>query len=280
MAESITDRFGFHKQSSGLDAWPGRAGFMAFLQLIEDNAAMFKEGTYAERPAAGENGRFYLVEGGGVLEGILFYDNGTTWSNVMRLNPAAGQPGAETALPIGSNSAESNRGNSYYAAHADHSHPYDFGWVKSRLPFMYGAGIGPGMFASVHADSQDYTTRGLIETGGMDRNLLVIKRAGVYKLSAGLFISGFSDPASSWKNGAIDLCICKNGSTDVANILSSVPVPTFDNSQGGIRRADVTWTARLAVDDFVSTGVYLRANMATSSGIPTTAYTMLHAEFI
>ena len=86
MAESVTDRFGFHKQSAGTDGWPGRAGFMAILDLIENNAAMFGQGTLAARPAAAaeKRGRVYVVTGDPTpwQNGAVYYDTGGTWEQI------------------------------------------------------------------------------------------------------------------------------------------------------------------------------------------------------
>lgn len=75
MAESVTPRFGFAKQSAGTDAWPGRVGFMAILDKIEGNAAMFASGTFAARPAAGKEGRIYRATD----TGVVYYDTGAAW---------------------------------------------------------------------------------------------------------------------------------------------------------------------------------------------------------
>jgi hypothetical protein len=83
MAESITPRFGFAKQSAGTDAWPGRSGFMAILDLIEGNAAMFKTGTYANRGAAGDVGRFYWSTD----TKQLLWDNGVAWEDTALAQP-------------------------------------------------------------------------------------------------------------------------------------------------------------------------------------------------
>jgi microcystin-dependent protein len=83
MAESDSPRFGVRRWSAGTDTF-SRAELDASMAAIEAKGAIFLQGTRAARPAAGVVGRYYMVVGDGTAanNGLLFYDNGSSWITV------------------------------------------------------------------------------------------------------------------------------------------------------------------------------------------------------
>jgi hypothetical protein len=65
----------------------------AIAEAIDAKAMAFVADTFAKRPAAGVNGRYFLATDGklsGTTEGDLYFDNGTAWSgprNVITTGP-------------------------------------------------------------------------------------------------------------------------------------------------------------------------------------------------
>lgn len=85
MAESITPRFGFKKQSAGTDAFPGRVGFMEFRDQVESQGAIdLQVANIGARPAAGKVGRYCWVASDSEIgnKPSLWRDNGAAWTRI------------------------------------------------------------------------------------------------------------------------------------------------------------------------------------------------------
>lgn len=80
MTVTATPRLALPQYSAGSDHVITRAELDAAFLSIETNVALFKEGTFALRPAAAaaNAGMFYLATD----TGVRFYSNGTTWTAV------------------------------------------------------------------------------------------------------------------------------------------------------------------------------------------------------
>lgn len=83
MAETLSSRFGLRNWGADTDG-PSRIEFNSNFSTLETNAAMYGQGILASRPAAGKAGRFYMVIGDSTAanNGILWYDNGSGWTQV------------------------------------------------------------------------------------------------------------------------------------------------------------------------------------------------------
>lgn len=80
MAKSRTPRMGVTRWTSGTDT-VRRLDFDDAYANIEKNGAMYVQGTLANRPAAGVEGRFYWVTGDSPSNnGKAYYDNGASWT--------------------------------------------------------------------------------------------------------------------------------------------------------------------------------------------------------
>ena len=278
MAESTTPRMGMKKSSTGTNPWPGRAGWMQMLQNIEDRTAKFAQGTFAQRPAAGEKGRFFLVESANNDDyDYLYYDDGFHWLAVAKFG-ASDDPLQQTQRLGYMDGANGNPGGSPYAARADHTHPYCFGYTRNRLALQWGETVGPGAFDG--AADQQYRIMVGMQTDGMDERLLTIKRAGVYKVTAAVHMEGFSEANSPWKTNTILLTIRKNGS-EPEHVIAASPVPGIQMpAVRNVREHQFTAYVQLAVDDYISAGFLLSANVATSSGVLTNGFKYISAEMV
>lgn len=81
MAESYTPRMGVRRWTDNGDTFTRDELDLSFVN-IEARAAIFGNGTLAARPAAGVQGRFYLLdstEPDAAQRGQLYYDTGTAW---------------------------------------------------------------------------------------------------------------------------------------------------------------------------------------------------------
>lgn len=81
MTLTKSPRLQITRWSAGSDP-VARTDFDSDSEQLEENAAMYAQGTLTARPAAGIEGRFYVVKGDLTTSnnGKLFYDNGTIWS--------------------------------------------------------------------------------------------------------------------------------------------------------------------------------------------------------
>ncbi|WBF78992.1 minor tail protein [Arthrobacter phage Bolt007] len=112
MAITTTPRFGAKKYGAGTDPHPTRTEHNALIDLIETQAAMFDDGTTAERPLPGKAGRFYRDK----QAGRTYLDDGTDWTDLA----TNGGGGAGATVVVG---AAGSEGVSTRSARADHSHP-------------------------------------------------------------------------------------------------------------------------------------------------------------
>lgn len=103
MAKTTTPRVQQTRWSSGNDTF-SRLDFDADAASLEQNVGLFKEGTLAERPAAGVTGRWYTVKGDATPahNGKRFYDNGANWQTERYANDfvAESTSNAATALVV------------------------------------------------------------------------------------------------------------------------------------------------------------------------------------
>lgn len=102
MAESNTTRLGLHRWSADTDT-VDRTEFDNTMAALEANVPMYVEGTRAARPAAGKGGRFYKVKGDttGIFNGMLFYDDGTSWVIVgANVEDASFRSSAANTIPL------------------------------------------------------------------------------------------------------------------------------------------------------------------------------------
>lgn len=113
MAVTTTPRLGLSRWSAGSDPWPARTGWDGQNGQLEAVAAIYSEGTLAERPAAvaGVTGRFYWAKD----THRLYYSDGTGWFEQGPIGGAG--PGGN--LAFGSDGIE---GVSSRSARSDHTH--------------------------------------------------------------------------------------------------------------------------------------------------------------
>lgn len=84
MTVSVTPRVKVYRWSAGTDPF-ARGQMDESHANLEALVAVATQGTFASRPAAGVGRAFYFVrEAGHVDDGILFYDDGTTWRAINR----------------------------------------------------------------------------------------------------------------------------------------------------------------------------------------------------
>lgn len=134
MAVTLTPRFGLVQLGADTDPFPTRAQLNADAAAVENNAAMFGQGTLAARPAAGKAGRYYWASDQAVGQKV-YYDNGSTWELTL---PTAGGP-ASAANPGDASAA----GTATAYARSDHKHALP-SWAASAVDLDYGSG-GPGI---------------------------------------------------------------------------------------------------------------------------------------
>lgn len=85
-----TTRLGL-AQYADTEAASFSAQINAISTVIDAKACIFLKGTFAGRPAAGIEGRYYLAENGtlsGCSEGDLYYDTGTVWVGPRNMLPS------------------------------------------------------------------------------------------------------------------------------------------------------------------------------------------------
>lgn len=120
MTVTQTPRFGFDVWSnSSTDLWPGRPGWNATLDKIEQAGCILLSGLLSARPAAGVARRFYWATD----NSRLYLDSGATWTEVSPTT-GGGIPAQNTVGGVG------QEGISRIAARSDHRHPHLGEWMQ------------------------------------------------------------------------------------------------------------------------------------------------------
>lgn len=78
MAVTTTSRFGVYRWSSGSDAFT-RTHMDTSHQMIEEKGAIYSQNTFANRPSAGVQGRFFFATD----TSAMYYDTGSAWADVQ-----------------------------------------------------------------------------------------------------------------------------------------------------------------------------------------------------
>lgn len=109
MAESYSPRMGVRRWSDNLDTFTRDELDQSFAN-IEARAAIFSNGTLANRPAPSKQGTFYLLdsnEPNAAIRGQLYYDTGVAWilvkfdlSSVIDSTATSGHSHALATLPV------------------------------------------------------------------------------------------------------------------------------------------------------------------------------------
>lgn len=175
MTVSTTTRLGVYTWSAGTDEFT-RDQMTDSHTALENRAAIFLQGTFAARPAAGaSNARgFYLATD----QGILYYSDGSAWSPVNSFaTPVAIVPGDVNTA-----------GSSSLAARADHKHGLpEWGVVGEVVQIGTTAAAGTtAKFARIdhrHTLGSNSVTAGTIASGAINNSNVftngVIKTAAI-----------------------------------------------------------------------------------------------------
>jgi microcystin-dependent protein len=168
MAESYTPRMGVRRWTADGDTFTRDELDLSF-QNIEARAAIFSNGTLAARPAAGTQGKFYLLdsaEPNAAIRGQLYYDTGSAWvmvqfdlTAILATKANASHSHVLADLPVANNGEIS----ATKLVRADDARlvsdwePGDILWsaATSRVGFVkcdgaqYNTGDQPGLFAKI-----------------------------------------------------------------------------------------------------------------------------------
>jgi len=162
MTVSTTTRLGVYTWSAGTDEFT-RDQMTDSHTALENRAAIFLQGTFAARPAAGaSNARgFYLATD----QGILYYSDGSAWSPVNSFaTPVAIVPGDVNTA-----------GSSSLAARADHKHGLpEWGVVGEVVQIGTTAAAGTtAKFARIdhrHTLASGSVTAGTVASGALNNS--------------------------------------------------------------------------------------------------------------
>lgn len=94
-----------------------RTSIRSVVTALEAKGALASQTVLGSRPAAGTGLRFWK-DAGSLGDGILYFDNGSTWEAVGAGAPTDGPAGTPSLRTLGSGSTQAAAGNHTHAADA------------------------------------------------------------------------------------------------------------------------------------------------------------------